>query len=46
MGNEMKYLDILGHKTWVSVADNDRDRLVLLHGGLSSSSDQMAIGKN
>ena len=45
MGNEMKYLDILGHKTWVSVADNDRDRLVLLHGGLSSSSDQMAIGK-
>lgn len=42
----MKYLDILGHKTWVSVADNDRDRdrLVLLHGGLSSSSDQMLLG--
>jgi pimeloyl-ACP methyl ester carboxylesterase len=41
----VKHINILGHQTWVSVADNDRDRLVLLHGGLSSSSDLKAVGE-
>jgi pimeloyl-ACP methyl ester carboxylesterase len=41
----LKHIDILGHPTWISVADNDRDRLVLLHGGLSSSSDLKVVGE-
>lgn len=40
----MTYLDIFGHKTWVSIADNDSERLVLLHGGLSSSNHFTAVG--
>ena len=31
------YIDVLGHQTWVDIADNDQPPLLLLHGGLTAS---------
>ncbi|MCX5986456.1 MAG: alpha/beta hydrolase [Chloroflexi bacterium] len=40
----MQYLDILGHETWVSVPDKDREPLLLLHGGLTSTAHMLQVG--
>ncbi len=40
----MQYLDILGHTTWVSVPDNDREPLLCLHGGISRTTHMLPVG--
>ena len=40
----MQYMEILGHKTWVSVSDNDREPLLLLHGGRTSTTTMLPVG--